>query len=370
MDFGLTICSWATAFIKVLPIVLPVVLLVSLLWKEWRKKVIYTITRKTSLLKVIYFVVSFIIGFALIVLFSLLYVQIISIQCGATQTELNVQNLALAFLGTVSGIAALFGVFLAIQRTDESKLTNKITIRQNEIANRQANTAEQESITARIDRATEGLGKKDGKIPIIEARVGALISLEQIAQDNIRYHISVMETLCAYVRYNSPKDDGGKEQGHLREDLQTAITIIGRRDRWQDGKKHLEKEIKQKYKIDLCKCNLRRADFADANLSNASLIGANLRGASFISAELSYAWLDSANFEGATLYKAYAHETDFSKCENLTQEQLDVMFLGQAVELPQDLEHPQKNTKYDKSYNTPEDFMEAYEEWIKETPLP
>ncbi len=300
-------------------------------------------------LKKIYIFVAFIIGFALLILFIGLYSQLFSILFNPNETKEFDSKFALAFLGTITGGVALFTGFIAILRTE---------------------TAEQGLITDRINKATEGLGKSNQiDDPVIEVRIGALYALERIAQDSIRDHVPVMEILCAYVRYNSPKDDGGKEQGHLREDLQTAITIIGRRDRWQDGKKHLEKEIKQKYKIDLCKCNLRRADFADANLSNVSLIGANLRGASFISAELSYAWLDSANFKDATLYKAYAHETDFSKCGNLTQEQLDVMFLGQAVELPQDLEHPQKNTKYDKSYNTPEDFMEAYEEWIKETPL-
>ncbi len=324
-----------------------------------------------SLIKTIYIGVALVISSALFVAFHFLYSEVFAFPFIISSLDEFDANFALAFLGTITGVVALFGGFLAIQRTDESKRTNKIaddtnkiTMRQNEIANRQANTAEQESITARIDRATEGLGKKDGKIPIIEARIGALISLEQIAQDNIRYHISVMEILCAYVRYNSPKDDGGKEQGHLREDLQTAITIIGRRDRWQDGKKHLEKEIKQKYKIDLCKCNLRRADFADANLSNASLIGANLRGASFISAELSYAWLDSANFKGAELHKAYAHETDFSECENLTQEQVNQMFCGIGVIIPESLTRPEHWPTDKMSWDK---FYSLYKEWIKET---
>src|SRR6056297_1657332 len=71
-------------------------------------------------------------------------------------------------------------------------------------------------ITDRITSAVEQLGaektvKKDGvetTEPNIEVRIGAILSLERIAQDSTRYdkgrdHVRVMEILCAYIRENS-----------------------------------------------------------------------------------------------------------------------------------------------------------------------
>ncbi|MHA7850107.1 pentapeptide repeat-containing protein [Roseovarius sp.] len=71
-------------------------------------------------------------------------------------------------------------------------------------------------ITDRINKAVEQLGaektvKKDDKEttePNIEVRIGAILSLERIAQDSTRYdkgrdHVRVMEILCAYIRENS-----------------------------------------------------------------------------------------------------------------------------------------------------------------------
>ena len=457
MDFGLTICSWATAFIKVLPIVLPVVLLVSLLWKGWRKKVIYTITRKTSLLKVIYFVVSFIIGFALIVLFSLLYAQIISIQCGASQTEINVQNLALAFLGTVSGLAALFGVYLAIQRTDESKKQSKESKRQSDASEREADTAEQGLIAERLNKATEGLGKKEGENPVLEVRLGSLYSLERIAQESIRDHVQIMEMLCAYVRTNSPivgEMNKIDTITPLRKDIQTALTIIGRRGDGKEGAERLEKEQAQGYQIDLSHCdlhkaeligadlsrakinhsymrfakldganltgaeidgtmlvstelsganlsyakisnssnienladvslmeaNLSHAEIKDSNLIGAKLLGANLSHAEIKDSHLTKARLDGANLSHAKLtrsnltkanlddadmsdvkiYYSYAHRGNFIKCKNLTQPQLENMFLDKIVKLPKGLKNPIKNAK---SYDTFAKFKKDYLNW-------
>ena len=322
-------------------------------------------------LKTLYVFFASIIGLALLVLFVLLYSRIILIPFDLSKLEDINTNFALAFLGTVSSFGALFGIYLAIQRTDETKRTNeiaddtnKITERQNEIANRQANTAEQESITARIDRATDGLGKKDGNTPIIEARIGALISLEQIAQDNIRYHISVMEILCAYVRNNSPTKDKPED---LREDIQTAITIIGRRGAWTDGDKGIKKERDQRYTLTLNNCNLRKAHLPMANLSHAIFINTNFSDARLSYANLSDSWINISDLTGAMLkgtnmknaqtVQAYAYKGNFSQCENLTQEQLDVMYCGIQVRIPDDLKRPKSWPTDNLSYN---DFINAH----------
>jgi uncharacterized protein YjbI with pentapeptide repeats len=72
-------------------------------------------------------------------------------------------------------------------------------------------------ITDRINKAVEQLGvEKTVKIrkgeitrPNIEVRIGAILSLERIAQDSTNHdqgrdHVRVMEILCAYIRQNAP----------------------------------------------------------------------------------------------------------------------------------------------------------------------
>ena len=94
-------------------------------------------------------------------------------------------------------------------------------------------------------------------------RIGAIYALERIAQDSDRDHVQIMEILCAYIRQNAPapteddwpelemndSEDDGTAGGGLggaakafrqaqeeakaklkpREDIQTALTVIGRR---------------------------------------------------------------------------------------------------------------------------------------------
>ncbi len=118
-------------------------------------------------------------------------------------------------------------------------------------------------ITDRISKAVEQLGaektvKKDGKeetVPNIEVRIGAILSLERIAQDstahdNGRDHVRVMEILCAYVRENAKAETAedhpfGEWEPHKeharhiqgwarglkgpRGDVQLVLNVIGRR---------------------------------------------------------------------------------------------------------------------------------------------
>lgn len=150
-------------------------------------------------------------------------------------------------------------------------------------------------ITDRINKAVEQLGaEKTVKVPSadgdksiersepnIEVRIGAILSLERIAQDSTKFdkgrdHVRVMEILCAYIRENAPaslakdhdfgewvplKDDPTDEEraAHLekrkerfgqhfiagkvdqwaktlpdpRADIAIALRVIGRRDAQQ-----------------------------------------------------------------------------------------------------------------------------------------
>ena len=337
---------------------------------------------QASLLKTLYISFAVVIGFALLVLFVNLYSVIISLEWGGkprvdgTLAPINVQNLALAFIGTVSGFGALFGVFLAILRSEENK-------RQSDSAEREATTAEQGLITDRLNKATEGLGKKDGESPVIEVRLGALYALERIAQDSIRDHVPIMEILCDYLRHNSPWLDKTKKstKAIAREDIQTALAIIGRRGNGKGGEERLKKEREQEYRINLIVSDLHGAHLPDAtfigarfnhsNLKQTYLYGANLSSASFDTANLHRAWiglanmsgviLDNANMKDAITEKAFAYEGDFSKCHNLTQDQINQMFCGIGVKIPHKLTRPEHwptdTLSYDKFYN-------AYENWM------
>ena len=238
-------------------------------------------------LKQAYLIIAGAVGSALIFLFFRLYLELFLFEWNAPRIEDNsIRDLAIAFFGTISGFGALFGVYLAILRSEENT-------RQNEIAKSQADTAEQGLITDRINKAVESLGKFNQKgDSLLEVRIGALYALERIAQDSIRDHIQIMETLCVYIRHNSPLK---KAMEPIREDIQVAISIIGRRDKWTNGKKYLEKEREQGYFLDLRLCNLYRAPLANANLSNALLDNTTLIQADLNNANLSYAQLNGAN---------------------------------------------------------------------------
>ena len=355
--------------------------------------------KEASSLKKLYIGFAGAIGFPLFILFCILYSQIFLVPLGISTLELSDidSGFALAFLGTVTGGVALFSGFLAILRSEEDNRRNKIANSESQIADKQAITAEQGQITERLNKATENLGKStDGGEPIIEVRIGALYALERIAQDSIRDHIQIMEILCAYVRHNSPllyEQENNSEITQIKtkrkknaderidEDIQTALTIIGRREQWEDGKEYIKKEKNHGYEINLFRCNLYGAKFSGANLDNASLIGSDMRRAWFNYADLSDAALGGANLtsawfkntivknttlDGAITDGAWSYEGDFSECLELTQDQLDLMFLAEGIDVPEGLARPKHNTDYDKTYNTFNEFMDIYHEWLEE----
>ncbi len=353
MDFGfidtITICSWTTALIKALSIMLSIaspmtlfiiavialsaVLLVIGIRQEWAK---------ITILKVTYIIIASIVGFALFILFILLYSQILSLQCNipttidlSTMGETNVRNIAFAFIGTVSGLGGLFGVYLAILKSEENKrqsdsaeIESAAARLQSEIANRQADTAEQGLITDRLNKATEGLGKSVNGEPVLEVRLGALYALERIAQDSIRDHVQVMEIMCAYVRTNSPVvGDMNKIDTitPLRKDIQTALTIIRRREYGKGGAERLEKEQTQGYQIDLSHCDLHKADLIGADLSRAKINHSYMRFAKLDRANLTGAEIDGTNLVSAELRGAnlsYAKISNTDKIENLAHVRL------------------------------------------------
>ncbi len=210
---------------------------------------------------------------------------------------------ALAFVGLITSLLALISAPLALIRVWTTE--------------RQTRTAEQGHMTDRISKAVEQLGTEktvkvieDGKsvektVPNIEVRIGALSSLERIAQDSVTYdrgrdHVRVMQILCAYLRENAPSTGTAptadlERRATPRMDIEIAINVIKGRNREQ-----VELEVKSGFRL-----NLHSVCFDGCDLSKANLSGALLYNCRFEAANLSYADLTGAQMEGALI--DYAH---------------------------------------------------------------
>ncbi len=187
------------------------------------------------------------------------------------------------------------------------------------------NLDRESQITDRFTKAVSQLGSED-----ISVRLGGLYALERIAKDSPKDHWTVMEILSAYIReklssrkltliiasgrkQNNATEANQTENNSLKTDVQTALTIIGRRKIEQDPPSR---------RIDLSNVNLSGANLNGGNLSNANLSGSNLNGAtlSFVTlnfanlskAQLTNAELDNASLKAANLSDANLRGTDLS----------------------------------------------------------
>jgi len=241
------------------------------------------------------------------------------------------------------------------------------------INERTTRATEEGLITDRINAAVASLGAdktlkgfddgKDYTRPNIEVRVGAILALERIAKRSPDVHIQIMEILCAYIRENTKEN-----RERPREDIQTALNVIGRRNQIQrtlEGPKtiFLSGSILNGSNMEgmdfsgaimigvkLNGANLNRANFKFTNLFMANLADASLMNTSFFNADLRRATFDravsfktdfrKANLVGANLYLTLTLKhfpnllrLDFSvingeklDCRYLTQTQINSIF--------------------------------------------
>lgn len=159
-------------------------------------------------------------------------------------------------------------------------------------------------------------------VPNIEVRIGAILSLERIAQDSTRYdngrdHVRVMEILCAYVRGNAPvnstkPEEHETEEGKPRIDIQTLFDVLKRRSNEQ-----IAIEAKQKYRLNFEGTDLRGVDLANGKFA----------GAIFYRSNLQFANLNNADFSGARLQGCSVNFVDWFRCD-LTGANLDFSILN------------------------------------------
>ena len=153
---------------------------------------------------------------------------------------------------------------------------------------------------------------KEKTEPNIEVRTRAIYALDHIAAKNLSFHIQIMEILCAYIRHNSSVLLASNDPKNLtkpREDIQTALTVLGRRSESQIA---VERAVKtpdcQGHRLDLRATCLQAVDLTKLNFGLARFENAKFQGAKFGGANLQGANFEDANLQGAHLWHANLHE--------------------------------------------------------------
>ncbi|MEQ9238406.1 pentapeptide repeat-containing protein [Coleofasciculus sp. E2-BRE-01] len=132
----------------------------------------------------------------------------------------------------------------------------------------------------------------------IHVRIGAISSLGKLAKfSRPEDHWTVMEYLAAFIRNAPPRREAG-----IPDDIQEALTVIGRRD--------IEKDPENQ-RLDLNKVNIAGANLREAQLQGVNFEHANLQGAILKKANLKKASFYNTNLQGAHLWKAYFQEANF-----------------------------------------------------------
>ena len=157
------------------------------------------------------------------------------------------------------------------------------------VAQRQADTAQQDLMNERYQQGAEMLGSN-----VLSVRLGGIYNLERLAADYPeQYHIQVMKLFCTFVRvptmYESVESrqlrispDAGGEGASLymppptREDVQAIMTAIG--SRCAAG---IALEKKENVTLDLHGADLSYVRLTGANLAGVNLSQVDLRHADF-----------------------------------------------------------------------------------------
>ena len=212
-------------------------------------------------------------------------------------------------------VVAMIGIALACWR--------------NITAGKQAEIAMENHLTDAYTRAIDQLEK--GKPEFIQQ--SGLYALEKIAYSNESYYRQIIEVLCAFIRLTAgpaDKESPVLSKEPVKSTVQTALTILGRRNLSFD-------KLPQNSDV--------RIDLAGIKLCNANLSGANLIEADLSEADLSWAYLYKANLSGANLTGVNLREADFYKADlegaNLREANLieadpeEAILIGEKITLEQ-----------------------------------
>lgn len=248
-------------------------------------------------------------------------------------------NARVTIAQTIGGLLVLLGLYA--------------TFRNIEMAREYLRVAEEGKQTERFSKAVELLGSDK-----LDVRISGIYALERIAQDSLKDHWTVMEVLTAFVREQSRKEYKGyipslsessssidiEDDLTLREDIQAALTVIGRREWSKVERPHQELNLMQAFlgKVFLFDANLRNANLFKANLQQSILFRTDLRKAILAEAILIGADLNHAKLNGTNLQFAQLHRADLRTSTGLSWEQISKAVITDETMLPPELEERRK----------------------------
>ena len=229
----------------------------------------------------------------------------------------TLRNLGLLVFGVVGFSLAAWRTGIAAKNVEIANRNTELAAKNVEIAAANTEIANRNSVTDTFTKAIEQLGSSSQDKPNIEVRLGAIYALEKLSQST-DYYQAIIDILCSYVRQNSPSTE---ENTTVRIDVQTAMTVIGRRSAKQDetplNLNHTNLNGVFLVRAKLVGANLARANLAKANLFRANLFRADLRRANLAEASLWGARLGQAKLEEAYLAEAFLGGTEHLTCEQL-----------------------------------------------------
>jgi hypothetical protein len=269
---------------------------------------------------------------SLLVCLTIISILLVRLGCDALfSSGVNYQEIVRNFL---LAFASAFGAPFLVWRA-------WVAHQQANAAAEQARVALENHVTGILFKAVELSGlvremkssRPDGtpvaqSAPNVEARLGALYLLERLLLESQRDQRAILETLCAYVRENSPlevsKDEADAPISPLptrRGDVQAALTIIGRRP--ESVRTRAESE---RWRLDLKNSNLIGYDFSNLNFNradfnNSFLNAANMTRGLFLhcvfahtimsATEMNDASFDSSVFDNCNVERAQIENTSF-----------------------------------------------------------
>src|SRR5262249_15564311 len=249
-------------------------------------------------------------------------------------------NARVTIAQTIGGLLVILGIYA--------------TFRNMQIARENLRVAEEGKLTERFSKAVELLGSDK-----LDIRLGGIYTLERIAQDSLKDHWTVMEVLTAFVREQSRKEyrdyipslsesssyiDIIEDDLTLREDIQAALTVIGRREWSKLERPHQELNLMRAFlgKVFLFDADLRHATLFKTNLQQSILIRTDLRKAILADAILIGADLNYAKLNGTNLQFAQLHRADLRTSTGLSWAQISKAVITDETMLPPELEERRK----------------------------
>lgn len=162
------------------------------------------------------------------------------------------------------------------------------------IAQAQNKVSEQGQFTDRNTKAVEQLDKVGADH--LQARLGAVYSLERLTRDSPRDQRTITEVLSAFIRSSTPQPTTPSDMDSCPDrpptvDIQAAIDVLTRRETAHDVG----------LAVDLRGACLRRVNLTGARFGGAVFDGANLTGAILDATDLSAGSLTTATLSDASM---------------------------------------------------------------------